>query len=921
MKELVFGISTLLFFTFVGFVQVCAIPAFPGKMKARQADGSLLTIQKFGDEHCHIVITEDGYPLVFNAASRNYEYARLSQGSLISSGIIATNVEGRDVEASHFLADVNKEAVMKLFYEKHSKAIKQASSGDIGNGRSGVIPRKTVRITNVPTIGKHDVLVILVQFTDRKFSMDNPADYYQRFFHQKGFSDNGAQGSVYDYYSYGSNGKYDPQFKVYGPITVGHSYRYYSGTGGMYDTYKMIQEVVPMVDTQYDVDFHDFDTDGDGKVDNVYCIYAGYGQADSYDASSIWPHSANLSHLTEAGLDESFSVDGVTIDRYTVSQEINGQTNLTCGIGTFVHEFGHVLGLADYYNNQNTSATNQLGAWDVMASGAYNHSQNRPPTFSAFERYSLGWQDLVPLSTTTDTLVDVKPYENGGDALRVSVPGKIGEYFIIENRQQKGWDASLPGHGLLIWHIDEDQAIWNQNKPNYETNHQRVDIVEADGRTSVMGKAGDTFPGSSNITSYNFLPWQSDSLLFGFAWLQENPDSTAMFLLSGTDFKLESPTIEVDSLMGTSALFHWNASNSFASYTIQLMGNGNLIAEHTTTDNYFKVKGLVPLTQYTAYLTANLGSLRSESTQVQFSTVERQIEEKQVVALPAANVSSTSFTAQWEPIPEATIYDISLFSRTQEGVKWYGTGFDGYSQQHPSLPEGWSISGNGAGSNQNYGENKPSARMKDNGATLTISYNGEKLQKLRFWHKANTRDIGLKVTEFSTGGWHDVANLHADDTETHLDTLNLNGADSVKIVLVRDKGASNAGYILLDDIYVSTLDNTYNYLNTTSVKVGTDWSGSVCSWQYTDLDPNTSYAYTIRAKDGNRVSLQSDTINVSNTATGIVFPTQYINTNRPSADIYDLQGRKVNNDKNLNLLNPNLPKGIYIIGRRKVIIP
>ena len=202
--------------------------------------------------------------------------------------------------------------------------------------------------------------------------MTNPAEYYDRFFHQAGFSDNDATGSVYDFYRDGSNGKYDPQFKVYGPVTMSHGYSYYSGPGGYTNTWKMIKEAVNIVDSLYDVDFTKFDTDGDGEIDNVYCIYAGYGQADTDLSSVIWPHSA---YLKDASVydrsthgyvqsDERFAVDGVNVDRYTVSQEINGQTKKTCGIGTLCHEFGHVLGFADHYNPQTNDGflppTNQL---------------------------------------------------------------------------------------------------------------------------------------------------------------------------------------------------------------------------------------------------------------------------------------------------------------------------------------------------------------------------------------------------------------------------------------------------------------------------------------------------------------------------------------------------------------------------------
>ena len=173
-------------------------------------------------------------------------------------------------------------------------------------------------------------------------------------------------------------------------------------------------------------------------------------------------------------------MDGVKIERYTVSQEVYGQSAVAVGIGTFVHEFGHVLGLADHYNNGSTASmgyTNNVGNWDLMASGSYNDDQNCPPTYSAFERYSLGWETPVELTATADSLVTLSPYTDDGQCYRVSVPNEKGEYFLIENRQQKSWDTYLPGHGVLVWHIDEDQSVWDNNQPNADANHQHVDIV------------------------------------------------------------------------------------------------------------------------------------------------------------------------------------------------------------------------------------------------------------------------------------------------------------------------------------------------------------------------------------------------------------------------------------------------------------
>ena len=202
--------SLLLFFP----LSASAVPAYPGKIKARQADGTIITIQRLGDEHCNMTVTADGYPLVFNDKTQNWEYAKLVNNDLVSSGVRAKEANERPVKDWNILKSVDKSKVMASYREKFLATTKI---------KQGPRPDRIVRISDVPTTGTHDVLVILVQFSNSRFTtMTNPAEYYDRFFHQAGFSDNDATGSVYDFYRDGSNGKYDPQFKVYGPVTMSH---------------------------------------------------------------------------------------------------------------------------------------------------------------------------------------------------------------------------------------------------------------------------------------------------------------------------------------------------------------------------------------------------------------------------------------------------------------------------------------------------------------------------------------------------------------------------------------------------------------------------------------------------------------------------------------------------------------------------
>lgn len=904
-----------------------AIPSYPGKMTVKQADGTELSIQLIGDEYGHMAMTADGYPLLFNASTRNYEYAVVVGGELKASGMAATDKAHRPAAARQLLASVDKPKAMDLFSAQWTKARSEAAAARTAT--FGVkSPARTVRISDVPTIGKHDVLVILVQFSDTKFTddgvMSDPVDYYDRFFHEEGFSSHGGKGSAYDFYRFASKNQYDPQFKVYGPVTLSGKASDYAGSGGTALTYKLIQEAVPLVNSQYDVDFSTFDTDGDGVVDNVYCIYAGYGQADSGNSSTIWPHSSNLDLGT--GRDRSFLVDGVKINRYTVSQEVNGQTHVPVGIGTFVHEFGHVLGLADHYNNGPTASmgyTNNVGKWDVMASGSYNDDQNCPPTFSAFERYSLGWETPVELSTTADSLVTLSPYEETGQCYRVSVSGKTNEYFLLENRQQQLWDAYLPGHGLLVWHLDEDQSLWDQNQPNADASHQHVDIVEAGRTVSMNGLPTDPFPGAANVRNFSFTDWKGRNS-FGFEWVDEDADGQISCILSNSNYRLPSPKVEVDSLMGTSACVKWGESHLATAYDVMVFKGNTMVDSITTTaPGKTTFTGLEPETTYAARVVAKLSTVRSDTVSVDFTTLQRQIEEQKPEVLAATDVTKTSFTAHWKAVPDADGYDVAIYTRTHDAHGKTGTGFDNFTTSSPNLPEGWSITPKQGRNDNTYGQAAPSIRLRADSASLVVAVPGNRIDSVSFWHYESTPGLVLNIDKCVDGTWSSLWQYQAEQKASQSVQLYAGEADSLRFVLTRTEGTTG-GYALLDDVYLSYLFDRYTWKQTiATAETGSNAfvvadDGTTLGYTVSGLQPQNVYAYSVQARLGDRLSIVSDTIGVD--TTGVIDAIRALPFAANDVAIYDLQGRLVTTLPNGTNAAAVLPKGIYIAGGRKFVV-
>lgn len=894
--------------------QSYGVSPYPGKITITQANGSTVAVTRVGDGFCNAMLTDDGYPLIYNPVSRNHEYAVCRDGKLECSGVAVTPVQTRSEAEKTFVATLDQrdlKAALDCMWISSRPDMTDDSSGMAGT------PQRIVRINDVPTKGTLPVLVILVDFADKKFS-DNagtpdPAAYYDRFFHEKGFSEFGARGSAYDYYHDASCGRYDPQFHVYGPVQVSGSYKDYGGATGSEYTYKMVVEAVRLADAQYDVDFSKYDTDGDGKVDNVYCLYAGYGRADSGESESIWPHSYELHYK-----DATVSLDGVSVDRYTVSQQVNGQTHNPVGIGTFVHEFGHVLGLADHYNNSSSfgNLTNNVGHWDLMSSGSYNDNQNCPPTYSAFERYSLGWTEPVELDLKKPAPVEMTPYIETGQCYRVSVTSDDKEYFLIENRQQKGWDEFLPGHGIVVWHIEENQLIWDKNEPNADQSHQCVDIVEAARQYTTDGSSSDPFPGNAGVTSYSFTDWSSNPV-FGFDWVDEVPGGNCRFLLTNSGYVLPSPRAEIVDIMGTSATLKWAASEFAKSYEITLKRDGQELLSRVINDSEStQFTELVPETEYMAVIKARLNSLSSDDQEVRFTTLPLQLEEKKAEALDAADVTESSFMARWNPMPGASAYSIVLYTTTHDGEGLLTHGFDEFSTSNPHLPEGWSVTEKQGRNENDFGQAAPSIRLRDENASLTVCVPGQKIDAIELWAYPNKAGLVLTAERFADGQWSEIWNYTAYDKRVITPNIETDGADSVRFVISREEGVTG-GFILIDDITLHYVYDRFQPLRSIDVAAeGQDAFinlGEVYGYHIDGLDPDVVYGYDVCGIDGTRRSIPSDIIKVEDKGiSGLKDAGMQESESVPA--IYNLQGIRINRALR------DLPEGIYIVNGKKVAI-
>lgn len=474
------GLAALLGVT----INASAVPADPRPKQYVQPDGTTLTVKKCGDERMHFYLTEDGYLLVKRDGYMRYANVD-ADGNIVASDINASPAMLRTPAEDDYLRTVDMDKVYDAIADAQLERF--STSRSASSRGNGLFPD-----AKFPLEGSPRGIVILVEYQDVEFTVENPHDYYYRMLNEPGFSENDATGSAADYFYENLMGVFTPQFDVFGPVKLPRDRKYYGAnnpaTGDDLRPEEMIIDGCKLLDDA--VDFSTYDFDEDGFVDNVYVIYAGEGEAAYGDDNTVWPHAFNLS------INYSYLwVDGVKVDRYACSNEI--YDGVPDGIGNFVHEFSHVMGLPDLYSTINSTSFTP-GSWSVMDIGSYNNDARTPPAYSAFERYALGWIDPYEIGSKEESISLDNIFTNQCCIIRTNDEN---EYFLLENRQLIGWDAYLPGHGMLVWHIHYDEKVWDGNTVNNKPYHQHVDLIEADNRRSELNREGDAFPGTRDVTS------------------------------------------------------------------------------------------------------------------------------------------------------------------------------------------------------------------------------------------------------------------------------------------------------------------------------------------------------------------------------------------------------------------------------------
>lgn len=343
-------------------------------------------------------------------------------------------------------------------------------------------------------------LVVLVDFKNKKFADGHDLEYYKNVINGKDFSDEeeGYVGSVRDYFLAQSNGQFELDFDVVGPVTMSNNYGYYGGDGAYQKdekVYEMIKEACDGIQDQ--VNLKDYDWDGDGEADQVFFLYAGLGQASGGSHSTIWPHESELRYWPCGVL--SYSTG--KINTYACANELQPETQgssryISAGIGTICHEFSHCLGFADMYDTTGGGGYG-MSVFDVMDQGSYNGNGFVPCNYTAFERIYAGWVEPIELIDPA-TVKDMKSVSDYGRPFIMYNYKNTNEYFLLENRQNTGWDKGLYGsNGLLIVHVNYVPSRWANNIVNSSAEKiQCCTVVNADGSrdNTQYSLQGDLYP-------------------------------------------------------------------------------------------------------------------------------------------------------------------------------------------------------------------------------------------------------------------------------------------------------------------------------------------------------------------------------------------------------------------------------------------
>lgn len=650
---------------------MAALPADPRPRTVTNPDGSEVTVRMHGDEFFHFM-TDVDCTRILTRDARGFISDMMRDGAPL-----AFNQEN--------VMMLSEEAMAAFPVEAQSNVSSMQKMGSLNaSGRS-----------NYPTIGEGiRSLVLLVEFQDVEFFVDNPKEYFTRQLNEPGFSDYGGYGSALDYYIDSSNGQYKPQFDVYGPVKVSKNASYFKDMGNA-NMGLLIKEAIKELHEKGELDLSNYDYDEDGIVDTVFIYYAGYGSADS-DTQTIWPHQFDYRYLGAGNL----IYDGKRVGPYACANELSGKNPETgkqpwkdgsepwvSGIGAFVHEYGHVLGLPDLYDVEYSGQAVTPGEWDVMDKGSYNFNSCRPPLMSAYEQWVCRWLEYTDAEDGTH--YDFKAIGNTETptALRIRIPMSgdgsafYPEYFVIEARDKSKWDSCFPTSGLMVWRINYNKSIWAGNTVNSK-NGSNVEIIYGKNKKNPIFTDGGIYAGSDAelVPSKDYALWKSPvitSIGYDADSLTGSFDYNIAEITDVATLLHDTPVAASDG--SRSFKLSWDPVEGVDNYlvTVKIANSGKIIgdfdAKNVGTDTSVWVTGLssvywkLGMEAYVTCVVDGIPSIKSSNV-VSFKPSELALEESGVDGVESDSVAISGGVGCIYAPEGAQVFDMTGKALSTEGL-------------------------------------------------------------------------------------------------------------------------------------------------------------------------------------------------------------------------------------------------------------
>lgn len=481
-----------------------AVPAKPGIHKLTQPDGSVVEASIIGDEYFHYYETTAGELLLRDDKGTLRPCVIASDGKLKAEG----SIKGIATD------NATRGKIMSAIAARNEAAMaKRVAPAEIK--------------PSFPTTGTVTGLILLCEFQDVKFTDAATKEHYDLICNKPGYSTESTRGSVIDYFTEQSGGKFTPRFDVVAGITLPYDRAHYGMTN---DVNNLFRDAALEAD-KLGLDFSKYDINNDGFVDFLFVVFAGHGQAQGGPYESVWPA---MQYLEDYVFDY---FDGLNLNVAACACELKGGSGTTLdGVGTICHEFSHCLGLADIYDTGHGSG-HGMSHYDIMDIGTYNNDQISPSGYTAMDKYTVGWLEPRVLDSDAKDVV-LRPFNESHDAVFLVNPENPNEYYTLENRQQRSWDEGIPGHGLVISYCHYEPKLWKRNTVNAAAaGYEHVRIVAADNvwAATTLNEATDPYPSLGNDTfSAVSLPaakWNSTGKTVDWAInnIRESEDGTITF--------------------------------------------------------------------------------------------------------------------------------------------------------------------------------------------------------------------------------------------------------------------------------------------------------------------------------------------------------------------------------------------------------